>query len=160
MQTNLPSKKQKELLSFIDSFVENNGYSPSYREIMSALDYKSVSTVAIHVDNLIAKGYLLKQDNAARTLEVLTPEFVSSKGDSREIEASAHEIWLLDVIKDKLNTLEQFKLNDTSSGLLSKQIDDTRLLIDALKILDMHEAYTSMKNVLDAYVKQLDQTTL
>lgn len=68
---NRPSKKQRELLSFIDGFIKGNGYGPSYREIMRALDYKSVSTVAVHVDGLIAKGFLVKKDNSARSLEVV-----------------------------------------------------------------------------------------
>jgi SOS-response transcriptional repressor LexA len=68
-----PTKKQKELLSFIDGFIKGNGYGPSYREIMRALDYKSVSTVATHVNGLITRGWLVKKDNAARTLEVLMP---------------------------------------------------------------------------------------
>lgn len=66
-----PTKKQKELLSFIDGFIKGNGYGPSYREIMRALDYKSVSTVATHVNGLITRGWLRKQDNEARTLEVV-----------------------------------------------------------------------------------------
>ena len=68
-----PTKKQRELLSFIDGFIKGNGYGPSYREIMRALDYKSVSTVATHVNGLITRGWLVKKDNAARTLEVLMP---------------------------------------------------------------------------------------
>lgn len=66
------SKKQQELLLFVDGFIKGNGYGPSYREIMRALGYKSVSTVAIHVDGLIAKGYLRRRDNSARSLEVVT----------------------------------------------------------------------------------------
>ena len=66
-----PTKKQKELLSFIDGFIKGNGYGPSYREIMRALDYKSVSTVATHVDGLITRGWLRKHTNEARTLEVV-----------------------------------------------------------------------------------------
>ncbi len=66
------SKKQQELLSFVDGFIKGNGYGPSYREIMRALGYKSVSTVAIHIDGLIAKGYLARRDNSARSLEVVT----------------------------------------------------------------------------------------
>lgn len=66
------SKKQQELLLFIDGFIKGNGYGPSYREVMRALDYKSVSTVAIHVNQLITKGYLEKKDNSARSLSVVT----------------------------------------------------------------------------------------
>lgn len=65
------TKKQHELLSYIDGFIQANGYGPSYREVMRALDYKSVSTVATHVSGLIAKGYLEKTGNSARSLQVV-----------------------------------------------------------------------------------------
>jgi len=87
-----PSKKQRELLSFIDGFIKGNGYGPSYREIMRALDYKSVSTVAVHVDGLITRGLLRKKDNSARSLEVVTAITAKSPRDvhiewlSRELE--------------------------------------------------------------------------
>lgn len=72
MTTGRATKKQQELLSFIDGFIKGNGYGPSYREVMRALGYKSVSTVASHVDALIAKGYLRKGDDySARSIEVI-----------------------------------------------------------------------------------------
>lgn len=67
-----PTKKQKVMLDFIDGFVKSCGYSPTLREIMQALGYKSVSTVAKHVDNLIARGWLVKREGEARSLEVVT----------------------------------------------------------------------------------------
>lgn len=70
MAADLPTKKQKELMSFVDGFIKGNGYSPTYREIMRGLGYKSVSTVAIHVDNLITKGFLAKKDNSARSVVI------------------------------------------------------------------------------------------
>ena len=72
MQSDRASKRQQELLSFVDGFIKGNGYGPSYREIMRALGYKSVSTVAIHVEGLITKGYLARRDKSARSLEVVT----------------------------------------------------------------------------------------
>ena len=84
-----PTKKQRELLSFIDGFIKGNGYGPSYREIMRSLDYKSVSTVATHIDGLIARGWLVKRDNSARSLEVIAhghdqPVAVSAVGATPE----------------------------------------------------------------------------
>src|ERR1700761_3466380 len=68
-----PTKKQKELLAFIEAFITEHGYSPSYREIMNGLEYTSVATVALHVGNLIKRGHLRKRDHSARSLEVVTP---------------------------------------------------------------------------------------
>ena len=78
------SKKQQELLSFVDGFIKGNGYGPSYREIMRALGYKSVSTVAIHIDGLITKGYLARRDNSARSLEVVTTRVQAIDGVERD----------------------------------------------------------------------------
>lgn len=65
------TKKQRELLNYLAEFIEANNYAPSYREVMKALNYKSVSTVANHIDSLITKGYLSKRDNSARSLEIV-----------------------------------------------------------------------------------------
>lgn len=89
------SKKQQELLAFVDGFIKGNGYGPSYREIMRALGYKSVSTVAIHIDALIAKGYLRRQDNSARSLEVVTLR--EPKTGQEKVDISAELSKLIDV---------------------------------------------------------------
>ena len=65
------TKKQLTVLEFLENFTEENGISPSYREIMSGLGLSSVSAVAEHIDNLISKGVLKKVPGAARSLEVL-----------------------------------------------------------------------------------------
>lgn len=90
-----PSKKQQELFEFIDSFIKHHGYGPSYREIMWALDYRSVSTVAVHVDGLIARGLLQKKDNSARSLEVV--KVVAPKEND-------HIAWLKSEIKKRQTT--------------------------------------------------------
>ena len=85
MASDRPSKKQQELLSFIDGFIKGNGYGPSYREVMRALGYKSVSTVSAHVDALVAKGFLKKGDDySARSIEVVRRE--SKRQDQTHIE--------------------------------------------------------------------------
>lgn len=65
------TKKQLAVLDFIQDFTEENGYSPSYREIMTGLGLSSVSAVAEHVDNLVTKEVLRKVPGAARSLEIL-----------------------------------------------------------------------------------------
>lgn len=88
MSDSRPTKKQRELLSFIDGFIKGNGYGPSYREVMRALDYRSVSTVATHIDGLIRRGYLRKTDNSARSLQVVSTVL------SDAISEDPHLVWL------------------------------------------------------------------
>lgn len=85
------SKKQQELLEFIDDFIKQHGYAPSFREIMSGLGYKSVSTVAVHVNGLLAKGYIRKRDNSARSIEVVT---LGKEGAASVAVGEDHKAWL------------------------------------------------------------------
>lgn len=108
MQKERASKKQQELLSFVDGFIKGNGYGPSYREIMRALGYKSVSTVAIHIDGLIAKGYLARRDNSARSLEVVTMRSGDAASESRH----SLEDELRSRIKPELNEADRMKIKE------------------------------------------------
>ena len=65
------TKKQLAILNFLEDFIEENGYAPTYREIQAEMGLASVSAVAEHVDNLVAKGVLKKVEGEARSLEVL-----------------------------------------------------------------------------------------
>lgn len=119
MSEQRPSKKQLELLNFIEGFIKGNGYGPSYREIMRALDYKSVSTVAVHVDGLIVRGYLRKRDHSARSLEVVdTPQIsrnpVEKDGDK------LHERWLVNLVEEKIQDVSSDVANH---GTLVKALD-------------------------------------
>lgn len=57
--------KQKETLGFINSFVGENGYSPSLQEIANHIG-KNLSTAQYFVKELEEKGYLIKSANKAR----------------------------------------------------------------------------------------------
>ena len=97
--TTRPTKKQKELLDFISNFVSGHGYGPSYREIMRGMGYKSVSTVAIHIDNLIARGHLIKRTRSARSLEVVGQDNNDAPAASKA--SAGQEKWLIELIKAK-----------------------------------------------------------
>jgi repressor LexA len=61
--------KQKQILDYIEQFIEDNGYSPSYREIAEHFQFSSVATVAEHIENLRLKGYL-SSEAGYRSLQV------------------------------------------------------------------------------------------
>lgn len=65
------TKKQRAVYDFIDNFIKEKGYSPSYRDISAGLGLSSVASVAEHINNLIALGALKKSEGSARSLEVV-----------------------------------------------------------------------------------------
>lgn len=112
------SKKQRELLLFIDGFIKGNGYGPSYREVMRALGYKSVSTVAIHINGLIEKGYLRKKDHSARSIEVVTLQ--DEVAPNTEPKASSAVTQLEEEIQRRLSAPER---NEKEVGILIEAAD-------------------------------------
>lgn len=134
-ETLRPTKKQKELLAYIEQFIGEHGYSPSYREIMNGLAYTSVATVALHVNSLIKRGHLAKRDHSARSLEV-----ISTAGDlklkSNEIKPG-EEKWLVEKVEYFFQSAEQ------QAQLEQSQIDQLYVLIGALKVLGLDGAAQS-----------------
>lgn len=123
-----PTKKQYELLNFIENFIAQHGYSPSYREIMRGLNYNSVATVAMHVSNLIKRGHLQKRDYSARSLEVVKPKIGAAEVKPKQIKVS-EEKWLVEKIEI------YFKEAESQATLEDKQLDQLYVLIGALKVL-------------------------
>ena len=139
-----PTKKQKELLSFIEKFIAERGYSPSYREIMQGLNYNSVATVALHVNNLIKRGHLRKRDRSARSLEVITKTDDQPRVTSNQI-APSEEKWLVEKVEHAFTQVENF-----GGDLAEASFDHLYVLIGALKVLGLEGAAQSFMPRLTA----------
>ena len=135
-KTTRPTKKQKELLDFISTFIAEHGYSPSYREIMTGLNYTSVATVALHVNNLIKRGHLRKRDRSARSLEVV--DAVDDKKVSTNQVAPSEEKWLVEKVEHAFKQIE-----NTGGELAEASLDHLYVLIGALKVLNLDGAAQS-----------------
>ena len=63
--------KKEELLNFIKSYVDDNGYPPTVREMCRAVKVNSTSTIAYHLSRLEDEGLIKKNPNKNRALEVV-----------------------------------------------------------------------------------------
>ncbi|MBZ5551857.1 MAG: transcriptional repressor LexA [Acidobacteriia bacterium] len=66
------TRRQFEVLSFIKSFTEQKGYSPSFDEIRRGLALSSLATVHKHINTLERKGCLARDYNRSRSIEILS----------------------------------------------------------------------------------------
>lgn len=73
------TRRQKEVMDFLSSFIEQHGYSPSYEEIASGLGLASLATVHKHVQALEAKQYLRRSYNHSRSLEIADRYFAEER---------------------------------------------------------------------------------
>lgn len=146
-----PTKKQRELLRFIEQFIGEHGYSPSYREIMRGLEYTSVATVALHVNSLIARGHIRKRDYSARSLELVK---AAEPGGvkSNEIKAG-DEKWLIEKI-------DYYFAQAEANGEVSQHaLDSLYVLVGALKVLGLDGAAQSFIPRLTELRKRIAGTT-
>lgn len=62
--------KEQAIFEYIRDNIRSKGYSPSIRDIRTALDIKSTSTVHTYLERLERKGYIHKENGKSRTLRV------------------------------------------------------------------------------------------
>lgn len=72
------TKRQKEILDYLEGFLAENGYAPSFEEIAKHFGYTSLATVHEHLENLRQKGYIRKSYNASRSVELVPSGLRSS----------------------------------------------------------------------------------
>jgi len=126
------TKKQKRMLDYVITFVDEHGYSPSYREIQRGLNYSSVATVAKHLDNLELAGLIKRKDNKSRSLEVVGRSHDPLK--TRRPANQAEEKWLVQEVERQFELYEQ--------GGNDAQLDELFVLVGALKILNLVGPFT------------------
>ncbi|MBM7633803.1 LexA family protein [Geomicrobium sediminis] len=68
------TKKQEEALKVAITYIENNGYAPTFRELAELLGVKAVSAVHTLFSRLKAKGIVTWEYDKPRTLKILKRE--------------------------------------------------------------------------------------
>lgn len=68
----LPTARQKQVLDYIQSHIDNDGYPPTIREICAHLGVSGTVSATRHLDALEKKGYI-KRDSGSRGIALTTP---------------------------------------------------------------------------------------
>ena len=67
--------KQSQILEYIKSEILNKGYPPSVRDICTAVNLKSTSSVHSHLETLEKNGYIRRDPTKPRTIEIIDDNF-------------------------------------------------------------------------------------
>ncbi len=76
------TSKQDLILKEIKKYMAKRGYPPTVRELCKLADLKSTATIQSHLDNLQEKGYIRKDKEKNRTIELLVPNEYEDKSDN------------------------------------------------------------------------------
>lgn len=68
------TKKQKEILDYVDGFIKTKGYAPSMEEIARHFRYHSLATVHKHLTHLQQKKLIRRKKSSSRSIELIPVE--------------------------------------------------------------------------------------
>ncbi len=140
------TKRQRELLNFLDGFIRENGYSPSLEEICDGVGLSSIATVHVHLRNLESKKMIRRLANRSRSIELL-PVARKQNEASRQSASSLIELPLLgrvaagvpieaiaddatvEVPEDFVRGRENFVLRVKGDSMIEDQICDGDLVV-------------------------------
>lgn len=105
------SKRQEEILKFINKFIETKNYPPTIREIADAVGLCSTSTVHSHLDKLEKLKYIKRDPDKPRAMEVLKDKEINVDGFYQEL----LELPVIDKVSGVLNPLSK----DNVIGMLT-----------------------------------------
>jgi repressor LexA len=145
------TRRQRQVIDFLSTFVHDNGYCPSYEEIAQGLGLNSLATVHKHVKNLEDKGLLKRDYNRSRSIDLIPP-----RGKLKKAMAMQAELVLPLVGRIVAGLpIESAETSDTISladFVRSKEVYVLQVRGDSMQdehILDGD--YVLVENVRDAY---------
>jgi repressor LexA len=65
------TKRQREILDYLNEFIQDHGYAPSLEEIGRRFGLSSLATVHKHLTNLQEKGFIKRSWNRSRSVELV-----------------------------------------------------------------------------------------
>jgi SOS regulatory protein LexA len=68
------TKRQKQVFDFITVYTKRKGYAPALEEIQKKFKFASVSTAHFHVSRLRDLGYLAREENKPRSIDIIGRE--------------------------------------------------------------------------------------
>lgn len=136
------TKRQQEILDFMRSFTEDNGYPPTVREIGEAVGLSSSSTVHSHLSALENKGFIRRDASSARALVIvdqMTADESNSLAEEPDPYANVIALPLVGRVAAGEPILAEQNIEDTFT-LPSQLVDDSCSFLLTVKGESMIEA--------------------
>jgi SOS regulatory protein LexA len=165
------TKRQKQVLDFIQGYQKKKRYSPSLEEIGKYFKLSSVATVHEHLRNLEKKGYLDKPENKPRSIQVIKNEqmvkvpLLGIIAAGQPIEA-IQEKETIAVPKNKISTNSPvYALRVSGNSMIEENIHDGDIVLvkqqataeNGQKVVALIDAYDT---TLKKYYKEKNQIRL
>jgi len=159
------TKRQREILTYLDTYSEQNGYAPSFEEIAEHFNYNSLATVHEHLSNLERKRYIKRSYNESRAIEILPNEVMPRAVELPLLGSVAAGVPIEAIANDESVTVPEtllqrggnhFVLKVRGSSMIDEQIrDGDFVIVNERKSADNGEMVIAMLHGDSATVKKL-----
>jgi len=158
------TKRQREILDYLNEYTADNGYAPSFEEIAERFSYNSLATVHEHLSNLERKSYIKRHYNESRAIEILPSEafpralelpLMGSVAAGLPIEVAAHNE-TVSVPEDFIRRGgAHYVLKVRGNSMIDEQIrDGDYVVVQEKKAADNGEMVIALLNNAGATVKK------
>lgn len=157
------SKRQKQVYDFIKKFIDRHGYAPSLEEIAGHLQLSAVSTIHHHVQELIKKGFIAKQWNVNRSLELvehqtspvaLVVPLLGTIAAGRPIEA-IEQTETIELPPSLIGRKDTYVLKVQGDSMIEEQIrDGDYVVVEKREVADNGETVVALLNGSEATLKK------
>jgi repressor LexA len=157
------TKRQREILDYLNEFIQRHGYAPSLEEIGRRFNLSSLATVHKHLTNLQEKGFIKRAWNRSRSVELVPTRsggravelpmlgFVAA-GMPIEAVASNETI---SVPEDLVGRRETYVLRVRGNSMIDEQIrDGDFVVVNERQRADNGEMVIALLNGASATVKK------
>jgi len=118
------TEKQKDILNFIESYIEEFGYPPSIRDIQNNCDISSTSVVKYNLDRLQEKGLMNRDSEISRSISLTNSE--------------------------KSQTIKVPVLGTITAGQPFPMVEDSRWDVDELESIDLPDNFSYIEDKIFA----------
>lgn len=161
------TKKQREVLDFIQEFINANRYAPSYREIGERFGLSSLASVYRHIQALKKKGAIDTENKLPRSMEITSPSLETKAELSVEIpyigNISADSLiqtfsntQIITVPKTYVNSAESTYALKIQGNTFSEDMiaEGDMLLVEARQQVNPGETVIALINGTDVIIKK------
>jgi repressor LexA len=158
------TKRQREILDYLNDFIQQHGYAPSLEEIGRRFGLSSLATVHKHLTNLQEKGFIKRAWNRSRSVE-LVPSRIGGRAvelpllgyvaAGRPIEAVVGSETIA-VPEDLVGKRDTYVLRVKGDSMIDEQIrDGDYVIVEDRRTADNGEMVIALVNGADVTLKKL-----
>ena len=157
------TKRQREILDYLNEFIQRHGYAPSLEEIGRKFSLSSLATVHKHLTNLQEKGFIKRAWNRSRSVELVPTRAAGRAVElpmlgyvaaGMPIEAVASNE-TISVPEDLVGRRDTYVLRVRGSSMIDEQIrDGDFVIVEDRKTAENGEMVIALLDGRDATLKK------